>query len=340
MAVLLGVAMGTLRQALQELEAEGRIRRVRGHGTFVTTPDEHRSLVRSNLLSLIAQQVRGGLYPSLIQGFEAAAGTDYQILVGSSGNDLTRQEDLLRQAVEHHVAGVAMVPTNFVPTPPEQLRFLEEHHIPLVFCHRQVEGVTAPLVTWSGRAAGQMVAQTLLEHRHRCMATVVAFRDPQVNAAVGGIQETIAAAGLEPSAYRVRYYGERLPGEYAREAIREVLSDLLAGPDRPTAIHCLNLPDAEQVFLLAGEMGLAVPADLSLIYFGDSHRSGGLAQRLSCVAVDAELIGRQAGELLQTMISGRLRDPNLRIEVPLALLPGETVGPPLETPRHSRQSPS
>lgn len=333
LAVSLGVAAGTLRQALQELEAEGFIRRVRGQGTFATTPEQRRSASRSKLLTVIVPQVREGLYPSLIAGFEqAVAGTGYQITVGNSCNELTRQELLIQQAIDNNVAGVAIVPTSFRSTPPEQMRLLQDAHIPFVFCHRMVEDVMAPLVTWSGEEVGRMATRVLLDHGHRRIATVVAYRDPIGNATVREIQKMVSEHGLPSSAYCVRYHGERLPGIHAREAIREVLVELLDSTDPPTAIHCANLPDAEQVFLLAGEMGLSIPRDLSLIYFGDSRASGGLAQRLTCIAVDAQSIGFQAGKLLEDRSAlGAKCDSAERIEIPLTLLPGETVCAPCDS---------
>jgi len=327
LAVSLGVALGTVRQALKGLETDGWIRRVRGRGTFATTPDQRRSASRERLFSLVVPQVCDGLYPSLIHGFEqATAETPFEISVKNSCNEPHRQEAVLRQILERGAAGVAIVPTTFPLTPSKQLQPLLEQGIPLVFCHRPVEGVRAPLVTWSGESVGRLTARALLEKGHRRMATVVAFRDPKTSEVIRGIQQTLEETGLDPAAHSVRYHGERLPGRHAREAIREVLVELLHSPQRLTAIYCANLPDAEQVFLLAGELGLSIPRDLSLIYFGDSRRIGALAQQLTCVAVDAESIGRTAGVLLKEMASGSpSQDPGLRIDIPVTLLPGETV---------------
>jgi len=336
LAVSLGVAPGTLRQALREIEADGLIRRVRGQGTFATTPDQRQSLVRSKLFSLIVPQVREGLYPSLIHGIEQAiAGTPYRLTVGNSCNELSRQEELIRQAIDDNSAGVILVPTLFPPAPMEHVRPILERRIPLVFCHRSVDGVEAPVITWSGQGVGQMVAKHLLEQGHRRIATIVAMRDPLVNATVAAIQQEVLHAGLPPSSYSVRFHGERLPGSHARAAIAHVLEELLADVDRPTAIHCANLPDAEQVYMLAGEMGLSIPKDLSLIYFGDNRRLGGLAQRLTCVAVAAEQIGQRAGKLLEEMIAGSVSlMTNERIEIPLTFLSGETVCLPPEEATH------
>jgi DNA-binding LacI/PurR family transcriptional regulator len=144
----------------------------------------------------------------LIHGFEqATADTPFQISVSNSCNEPLRQEAILRQITENGVSGVAIVPTTFPPTPPEQLQRLMDRGIPLVFCHRPVEDVSAPLVMWSGESVGRLTAEALLSKGHKRFASIVAFRDPKMSEVIRGIQDTLVDAGLDISAFTIRYHG-------------------------------------------------------------------------------------------------------------------------------------
>ena len=99
--------------------------------------------------------------------------------------------------------------------------------------------------------------------------------------------------------------------------------------DRPTALCCHNLPDAEQVYIQAGQFGLRVPQDLSLVYFGGTWRPGSLAQHISCVGIDEAKLGLEAGRVLAEISTGRLPyDADHRVEIPVEFIPGETICPP------------
>jgi DNA-binding LacI/PurR family transcriptional regulator len=329
LAVSLDVAVGTLRRALRTLEADGIVRRIRGKGTFVNSPQQRQAQIKVNLFSLIVPFLRGDPVPSLTWGFErAAAGIEHQVLIGDSINEVACQEKLIRKAIEHNVAGVAIVPTTFPLTPPEHIRRLQEHHIPVVLCHRVVEGVTAPLVTWPHGDVGRMVGRTLVEHGHRRIDVLLDFDDAFVDAVGVGIRQVLREHGIDASNYRPHYFGKMMRGQAVRDGIRTTLKEMLTGKDRPTAICCFNSLDAEHAYLLAGELGFKIPGDLSLIYFGAARREGALAERVTCVGVEESEVGIQAVKLLEGMAAGRIpHESNKKIEVPLTLLPGETVGP-------------
>jgi DNA-binding LacI/PurR family transcriptional regulator len=327
LAEMLGISRNTIRQALGELEGDGIVKRVQGRGTFVTNEQERKALQQLDAFALIAPQLREGFYPSLVEGFEqSSADIQCQVLVASSANDVSRQGDLILQMIDKRVAGVALVPVAISATPLHQIRQLHEHSIPVVFCHRTVDGVTAPSVGWDGEEVGRTAGAALLAREHRCVGALFGYEDGMVRQFLQGLRIGLEDESCLPSRL-VRFYGRTLPGPDALDLVRGILREMLDGDERPTAIFCGNQVDAEQVYFSAMELGLQVPRDLSIVHFGGTWRNGPLAQRLSCVAVDEHMVGVRAGVLLSEMRSGkRPLDSDERIQLRVTLLPGETLG--------------
>lgn len=329
LAVQLDVAVGTLRRALRGLENDGIIRRIRGKGTYVNSARERREKVKAHVFSLIVTLLREDPINSLIEGIESASSQmDHRVLVGSSNNEVSRQRKLIQHAVEDHVAGVVIVPTTFPLTPPEDMRLLQENHIPFVYCHRVVEGVSAPLVTWPHIEVGRMAARELVKHGHERIVAWSDFADAFIETVGAGVRQVLRESSIDAAKYRLHLFGELMRGAAIRDRVRSSLQSLLEAKDRPTAILCFNSFDAEQVYLLAGELGFKIPSDLSLIYFGSDRRESALSQRFTCVGASLGKIGYEAIQILDAMSSDRMpHDSNHKVEVPLTLLTGETVGP-------------
>lgn len=329
---LLGVSRNTLRQALGQLEQEGVVERVQGRGTFFTSEQQRQSRHHLAALAFVSPQLREGPYPSLIEGFQQACAENHlQATVALSMNDVGRQADALMQLVDQRIGGVAIVPTTHPSTPPYQLALLQQHHIPVVCCHRPVEGVSTPSVVFRGYEVGHLAASEFLAMGHRRFAMIAPHRYSMMNEYERGFR---AAVEAHPEAAEchidVRLYGAPVtaPDPQATAALRSILTQLFFQPRRATAFFCGNLNDAEQVYLETAEMGLNVPRDLSLIYFGSLWRASALAQRMTCIGVDERAIGRRAAQILQEMRSGnRPLDDSEEVVFPVQLCQGETLAP-------------
>jgi GntR family transcriptional regulator, arabinose operon transcriptional repressor len=326
----LGISRGTIRHALDKLVQDGVIYRVQGRGTFVSTEQRRQARQQLDVFALIAPQLREGLYPSLVQGFERSSGAMYhQVLIGNSDNDASRQGDLILQMIDRSIGGVALVPITSAATPAYQIRQLHKNQIPIVFCHRAIEDVSAPCVTWSGHEVGRQAGIALADQGHRHVAFLFDYRTPMSESYEKGLRAALADYDLLEGKVTTAEYGPRQPGTSTSKQIQQALDKVFAAANRPTAVFCGNVTDAEQVYLHAEARGLKVPRDLSLVAFGGTWRAHGLAERISCVAVDEVALGVRAAEVLHEMREGkRALDSDERIEFGVTLFQGETIGPP------------
>ena len=329
LAVSAKMSRNTVRQALAELERNGVIRRVRGRGTFIRETAMQRLKSGLDIYGLVIPDTRGGYYPSLQRGFnEAAASSHNQVIVSDTDDDPMRQADTLLQLMDKKVAGIAIVPTTNPTTPAHQIRPLTERGIPVVFCHRGVEGIQAPLVAFSALNVGQMAGEALIKRGHKRVAMFSAQRAGLSSQYERGLRESIeASGGALPESFVRCGNASKLTAEY-EQFLGANLEELLNSPDRPTAIFCAFDSVAEMAYLWLQQFGVKVPEEMSLIGFGGTWREGAITRRLTSVAVDEEELGRSAVTLLDEM-RRRERPLNDVMEVimPLSLTEGETLGP-------------
>lgn len=328
LAISAEASRNTVRHALGELERSGLIRRVRGSGTFVHELVMERLNSGLDIFALVIPDTRGGFYPSLQRGFHTASVERHnQVIVCDTDNDPFRQADAFLQLMDKKIAGVAMVPTTSPVTPAHQIRPLHERGIPIVFCHRRVEGIHAPLVSFSASEVGRMAGRAMLGKGHR-RAAFFSQRAGLSSQYEQGLRETlVAGGGVLPEKF-VRYHDTLKPSGEHERFYQENLAQLLREKDRPTVVFCPFDSETELVYLLLNQMNVKVPEEVSLVSFGGTWREGALTRRLAAVTVDEEELGRQAARLLHEMRRREKQlDDTTEIIMPLSWVDGETLGP-------------
>jgi len=113
-----------------------------------------------------------------------------------------------------------------------------------------------------------------------------------------GYRKALADAGIEVDPGLMR------EGDYRKDSTHEPARELLTLPERPTAIFAANDLSAIGTLEIAQELGLEVPAELSIIGFDDIPESALTNPPLSTVHQPIQQMGAAAIALLITLMDG------------------------------------
>ena len=148
-------------------------------------------------------------------------------------------------------------------------------------------------------------------------------------------REDLRSAGLRDAGYRRALADAGIPidptligsGRYELEATRESARCMLTGDSRPTAVFAANDLSAIAVIDVAHQLGLRVPADLSVVGFDDVPEATRRALPLTTIQQPMRRLGAVAADMVVTLLSGGEID-EMNVVLPTRLVVRATTSPP------------
>lgn len=148
-----------------------------------------------------------------------------------------------------------------------------------------------------------------------------------------GVQGDFSASTRRKQAYEnaVRAAGhdlldEHMPlGDWSFESGYHCMRELLALPQRPTAVVACNDLMAIGAMEAIRQAGLAMPQDVALIGFDDIPPASWLSPRLTTIAQYPHQMGSLLAQSLFNRFNGGYRGPGRRFEVPCRLIERDTT---------------
>lgn len=326
-----GVGQGTVSRVLNnrpnvDPETRAKVQRAIEELEFVPSATARRlSLGRTQTIGVVVAHLTTSSVVERLRGIEGAlAPAGYDMIVFNV-ETVERRDTVMREIARRERFDGALV-VSIQPTPEEVSRIVRAG-IPIVLLDVDHPGI--PRVVVDDVAGGRLSVRHLLKLGHERIAFLgdpprlaLGFRSSQRR--LRGVRTELAAAGFAlPD-------GHVASGEHGRASAADLARQLLAGPDRPTAIVCASDTQAFGAIEAIRGLGLDVPGDISVVGYDDIELAAPLG--LTTVRQPLEASGQLAVERLLAHIAGMPVRP-ARAVLPVLLVARDTTAPPPSVPK-------
>jgi LacI family transcriptional regulator len=330
-----GVSIGTVSRALNgytDVSPATRERIVRLAEELDYTPAAAaRTLVtrRSHVIGVFLETGEG--HPDLQHPFfhevlvglkDTLGGAGYDLLLFASANPGNGYgtHSYLKRCRHHHVDGAVLMG---VDADDPEVRRLARSGLPCVGIDVELGGDDAAYVASDNVAGGRIAVEHLVGLGHRRIATIAGPMETRPGRdRLRGYRDALRAAGL---AFRDEYVAA---GDFYVESGARAAAELLALDEPPTAIAAASDLMAVGALRAAGEAGLAVPGDVSLVGFDDIMLAAHLHPALTTVRQEKTGLGAAAARALLARVDGPGAGADAQLTREVELVARATTAPP------------
>jgi LacI family transcriptional regulator len=276
----------------------------------------------TRLIGMVVPDITNVFFASLVHGVEALAERDgYDLLIVSTSEDATKERRRVEALVGRRIDGLIVVPVG-----DDSMTALKEgaegsRLPPTVLIDRGAEARGFDTVRADCFAGGYAAARCLVDLGHRDIAVLThSKRLDNIESRIAGCRHALMEAGLT-GRDRVIYGGPDL------ESLRGAIELELNRADRPTAVFALTNVCALASIKAARNLGLEIPADVSIVGFDDFDWMSALRPYLTTVAQPVDDFASAAWRLLMRRLKGEAENDFERIQLPCILKERESTGP-------------
>jgi LacI family transcriptional regulator len=217
------------------------------------------------------------------------------VILSNTDGSLANQERLMQTMVDRRVDGMILISQH---ADGEMVRSIL-HDVPFVLMHRRSYEYQDSYVGSDNRQTVEVAVRHLVSLGHRNIAFL---HGPEESSSarerLEAFRKCVVRFGLSPDP------GLIMGGDYSFEVGYECAKNLLVRPMRPTAIMASNDINALGILDAAHQLGLSVPAELSVVGSDDIAFAKFAAINLTTVRPPRREMGVRAAQVLMRLIGG------------------------------------
>lgn len=263
---------------------------------------------RTNTIGAIIPTMENAIFARGLQAFqEELSRHGYTLLVASSSYRPDLEEEQIRTLLARGADALLLIGFERAAAIHDELR---RRGVPFVIAWTWHEHRAIPSVGFDNRAAMRALACHVLGLGHRRIAVISAPRKTNDRARdrVDGILDAAAEAGLDPAGIAI------METPYSIENGGRAMRALMQSDRPPTAVMCGNDVLAVGAIEAARQIGLAVPADVSVTGFDDIEIAHIVSPALTTVHVPHREMGTRAAAMLIALLGGVAAPPGGKLE--------------------------
>jgi LacI family transcriptional regulator len=272
----------------------------------------------SRSVGVLVSDLRNSFYADLAAGVAGRARAHgYTMTLVDDQGSAEDELGAVQAFVAARAAGVVLTPVTAAAS-----AYLLAQRVPVVEVDRQFFPDRCDAVVVDNRHIAGRVTEHLLALGHRRIALLIDETAWTTGAERSvGYLDALAAAGLPPAPELLVPVGGDV------DDARRASVDLLAQRHRPTAVFAANNVLAEGLWRAVSDLGLRVPADVSIASFDDAPWMSMVSPGVTAVAQDVVALGASAVDRLLARIADPDQPPRTVVLEARILPRGSTAAP-------------
>ncbi|MEM9478139.1 MAG: LacI family DNA-binding transcriptional regulator [Verrucomicrobiota bacterium] len=308
LAAELGVSPSTVSRVLRGNAAKYRISKAtverveEAAKRHQVTPDPIGSGLqsgRTGMVGLLVPDITNPFFAGLARSLELSFREEgMTVQLGDSAEDPVTEWEVLRQMINRRLDGLVVAPVG--RNSPEFVEVVNEAKMPIIMVDRVIPELGFPMVGLDNAEAGRMAVEHLVEMGHREIGFLRGGNDSFTDRErMRGAAEAMGDAKLQMKTEFVSGSG------YTRAESFDAALQLLSRPKRPSAIVALSGQGTLGILEAVNELGISIPADLSMVAFDEQPWSAFVSPPLTTISQPVEDLGRIAKDLMWRLINGQ-----------------------------------
>lgn len=280
---------------------------------------------KTSSIGIIVRDITNPYYPEIVSGLEEIAwGSNYEVFLCNTENNLEREEKYINNLIEKRVEGV-VIATSLIERK-HYYNKLKIFGIPYVFLNRRPDELLDH-ECFVG-ADNRLAAIKVVDHIKQMGYSQIAFLSgPQEFSTfkdrLKGFHE-----GMDKNGLNVKHNWVKLGSSYSKQRGYEEAKKMINAASLPQIIFCSSDLLAFGVYVALQEERLRVPEDVALISIDNNMYSDLI--NLSSVNMQNKELGREAGRMLMRLLKSESIESRqflLEPELVIRKSSGGSIGP-------------